>query len=59
MTCQFCKNSKPLFESKHTEVFLCKSESTGKPSIDIMQGAYHLVLEINFCPKCGHKLKEV
>ena len=57
--CEFCQNKKPLFKSKHTEVFLCKSGSTGKPSIDITQGGYHLVLEIEFCPKCNNKLSEV
>ena len=58
--CKYCdfSNPKPFFDTLKSSVTCCKSGMTGLPILEIVQYAYELDININFCPMCGRKLAE-
>ena len=55
MMCEYCKNGKPLWESRVESIRIGKHPQTGKPSLKI---GFQFCLEIEHCPKCGKNLME-
>lgn len=52
-------NSKPTFAGNQIEISLNKPSESGKPSIDMKQGGFHSVFEVEFSQEYGFKLTEV
>lgn len=58
--CEYCdfKKPKPFFETLKSSVSCLKSGMTGLPILEIVQYAYELDININYCPMCGRKLNK-
>lgn len=56
--CKFCEKGVALFRHRRDKVVIGRSPLSNAPALDIFQGAYNLILRIEFCPKCGRKLSE-